>query len=114
MRYNVGMMPSLQKQQSETPLDDQQVKNVIYGDVPSGTKIGDVQINRAGTDFLMNKNYGKKPEKQPEKNVNIQTPALGEEMSIGKFSPIYAEEEQAPEVREQYFIDKIKDLHVNT
>ena len=107
MRYNVAMMPSLQKQQSETPLDDQQVKNVMYGDVPSGTKIGDVQINRAGTDFLMNKNYGKKPEKQPEKNVNIQTPALGEEMSIGKFSPIYAEEEQAPEVREHSFIQKI-------
>lgn len=55
----------------------------------------------------MNKNYGKKPEKQPEKNVNIQTPALGEEMSIGKFSPIYAEEEQAPEVREHGFIPKI-------
>ena len=56
LRNNAGMMPSLQEKQSATPLDDQQVKNVMYGDVPSGTKIGDVQINRAGTDFLMNKN----------------------------------------------------------
>ena len=62
----------------EEQLSNQQSKNVIYGDAPSSTKIGDETINTAGVDYLMNKKFNVKPQQKVQENINVKSPVLDE------------------------------------